>query len=303
MRLAFSIFLLLGLVGGAHAEEKLVVASLSTVLSDIAQNVGGDKVEVINIIKPGVDPHEFMPSASDVQAISGAKIVLLSGNGQEAAYLSKLEASVGKGPEFLAVGDRIKPLMVAEDDDHDHGHAHGAAEGGKVRDPHWWHSIPNAKVAADFIRDAFITAAPADKEAFTANAAAYQKKLDALQKWARVTIAQLPRDKRHLVTSHDAFGYFARDYGFTVHAIEGISTEDQPSSGTVRKIIDAIREEGVKSIFLENIQNPKVLTEITRETGAKPGGVLYADGLGDKEATTYEDMIRHNYSTIVEGLK
>ena len=303
MRLAFSIFLLLGLVSEAHAEEKLVVASLSTVLTDIAQNVGGDKVEVINIIKPGVDPHEFMPSASDVQAISGAKIVLLSGNGQEAAYLSKLEASVGKGPEFLAVGDRVKPLMVTEDDDHDHGHAHGAAEGGKVRDPHWWHSISNAKVATDFIREAFIAADPADKEAFTANAAAYQKKLDALQKWARVTIAQLPRDKRHLVTSHDAFGYFARDYGFTVHAIEGISTEDQPSSGTVRKIIDAIREEGVKSIFLENIQNPKVLTEITRETGAKTGGVLYADGLGDKEATTYEDMIRHNYSTIVEGLK
>ncbi len=192
MRLAFSIFLLLGLVGGAHAEEKLVVASLSTVLTDIAQNVGGDKVEVINIIKPGVDPHEFMPSASDVQAISGAKIVLLSGNGQEAAYLSKLEASVGKGPEFLAVGDRVKPLMVTEDDDHDHGHAHGAAEGGKVRDPHWWHSIPNAKVATDVILDAFIAADPADKEAFTANAAAYQKKLDALQKWARVTIAQLP---------------------------------------------------------------------------------------------------------------
>jgi zinc/manganese transport system substrate-binding protein len=303
MRLAFSIFLLLGLVGGAHAEEKLVVASLSTVLSDIAQNVGGDKVEVISIIKPGIDPHEFMPSASDVQAISGAKIVLLSGNGQEAAYLSKLEASVGNGPEFLAVGDSVKPLMVTEDAYHDHGHAHGASEGGKVRDPHWWHSIPNAKVATDVIRDAFIAADPADKAAFTANAATYQKKLDALQKWARVTIAQLPRDKRHLVTSHDAFGYFARDYGFTVHAIEGISTEDQPSSGTVRKIIDAIREEGVKSIFLENIQNPKVLTEITRETGAKTGGVLYADGLGDKEATTYEDMIRHNYSTIVEGLK
>lgn len=303
MRLAFSIFLFLGLVGGAQAEEKLVVASLSTVLSDIAQNVGGDRVEVISIIKPGIDPHEFMPSASDVQAISGAKIVLLSGNGQEAAYLSKLEASVGNGPEFLSVGDSVKPLMVTEDEDHDHGHAHGASESGKIRDPHWWHSIPNAKVATDVIRDAFIAADPAGKEVFTANAAAYQKKLDALQKWARVTIAQLPRDKRHLVTSHDAFGYFARDYGFTVHAIEGISTEDQPSSGTVRKIIDAIREEGVKAIFLENIQNPKVLTEITRETGAKTGGVLYADGLGDKEATTYEDMIRHNYSTIVDGLK
>lgn len=303
MKFAF-IILLLGSALLARAEEKLAVASLSTVLTDIAQNVGGDRVSVTNIIKPGVDPHDFQPSPGDIKILSNARVILASGLGFE-SYLDKLRASVGTGPVFVVAGDAIKPIMVDEDHEghegHDHGHAHGA--GGKMADPHWWHSIANAKIATRVIRDALIAADPADKAVFEANAKAYLAKLDDLAKWAKIQIARLPKNRRVLVTSHDALGYFARDYGFEIHPVAGISTGDQPSSKKVRELIGDIKEEGVKAIFAENIENPKVLGEITKETGAKLGGTLYADGLGTTEANTYEAMIRHNVQTIVMALE
>ena len=119
----------------------------------------------------------------------------------------------------------------------------------------------------------------------------------------RQEIAKLPRNKRKLVTSHDALQYFAQEYGFKIYAIEGVSTEDQPSSKKVTDLINKIREQEVKAVFFESIKNPKVITEITKETGAKTGGELFVDGLGEKEASTYPDMIRHNIQTIVENLK
>ena len=301
MRFAFTVFAAAAL-SLIQADAKLPVASLSTVLTDVARNVGGDVVEVDAIIKLAVDPHDFTPTASDVKALSKAKVVLLSGNGMEDTYLGKLEKSVGAGPVFVPVGESIPPLLVeAGNDDHGHSH-HGAPPGEKIPDPHWWQSIKNVATATEVVRDALIQADPANRTTYEDNAKQYLTRLTDLAKWARLEVARLPRSKRILVTSHDAFGYFARDYGFTLYPIEGITTDDQPSSKKVRAIIDAIKARGVKSIFLETIQNPKVLTEITRETGAKNGGELYADGLGPG-ADTYEKMIRHNYSTIVAGLE
>src|SRR5262249_692646 len=138
---------------------------------------------------------------------------------------------------------------------------------------------------------------------FTQNAEKYLTRLEALQKWARAKIAELPRDQRKLVTSHDAFQYFAKENGFTIYAIEGISSTDQPSSKRVGDIIATIRSQKVKAICAESIENPKVLKEITRETGVKVGGELVADGLGEGETGTYEGMYRHNVTAIVEALK
>jgi zinc/manganese transport system substrate-binding protein len=163
--------------------------------------------------------------------------------------------------------------------------------------------VANAKIATNVIRDAFISADPENKAVYQANAKAYQSKLDALAKWIRLEVAKLPKDKRVLVTSHDALGYFAKDYSFEIHPVQGVSTKDQPSSQKVRALIDDIKKEQVKAIFAENIENPKILAEITRETGAKLGGSLYADGLGAEEANTYESMMRHNVTTIVGALQ
>jgi zinc/manganese transport system substrate-binding protein len=273
----------------AAARAELKVASLSTITTDIARNVGGDKVKVISIIKPGIDPHEFQPSPSDVKEIETADLVLITGKGIE-GYLTKLEDAVGNKAKFVDTGGTIPSLKLEE-------------EGKMAEDPHWWHSIANMKKATAVVEKRFSEADPANKTTYEKNTAAYLAQLEELETWAKTEVSKLPREKRKLVTSHDAFQYFARDFGFKIYAIEGVSTEDEPSSKKITDLIKTVKNKGVKAIFLESIENPKVATTMTKETGAKVGGKLYADGLGENEATTYQDMMRYNITTIVEGLK
>ena len=287
----FFALLLAGFSSISLTAAPLKVASLSTVLGDVAANVGGDKVQVEAIVKGGVDPHEFQPSPSDVELVAGADVVLVSGKGME-GYLSKLEE--GMDPKkFVNVGNQVGSSLKLKD------------EGKVIEDPHWWHSVANVEKATNVVRDVLIAADPADRDAFTANAAAYQAKLEELDRAIKVKVAELGRDKRKLVTSHDAFQYFARDYGFKIYPIEGVSTAEEPSTRKVAELLDAIKEQHVKSVFFENTQNPKVIAQITKETGATVGGELYADGLGapGSDAATYLDMMHHNVNTIVDALK
>ena len=157
--------------------------------------------------------------------------------------------------------------------------------------------------ATKTVRDELSAISPPDKDAFAKNADAYLARLDALQKWVKTKVAELPRDRRKLVTSHDAFQYFAQENGFTIYAIEGVSSTDQPSSKKVADLIRTIKEQRVSAVFMESIENPKVLKEITKETGAAIGGSLYADGLSEGDAATYEGMMKHNVATIVDALK
>lgn len=292
------------LVGGPTLGAAPVeVASLSTVLTDVAQNVGGDRVRVTSIVKPGVDPHAFEPSPGDVKKIAGAQLVLVSGLGFE-GYLAKLQSSVGPGPKFLVAGDVITPLLVEETcEGHDHDHHHHHSADGKVPDPHWWHSVKNVERVTRQIRDALIAIDPAGRATYVANAEAYETRLKDLARDLRLEVARLPKSRRVLVTSHDALGYFAKDYAFEVLPVQGISTGDQPSSQKVRDLIQTIRARGVRAIFAENIENPRVLEQITKETGATLGGVIYADGLGTGEAGTYDGMMRWNVRTIVSALQ
>lgn len=269
------------------------VASLSTVLSDVARHVGGDAVQVVEIVKPGIDPHEFSPSPGDVEAVAGADVVFISGKGLE-GYLSKLEESAGGAAgKYVNVGDQIGASLKLNED------------GKMVDDPHWWHSVANVKRAVAVVRDALVRVDAADKAGFAARAAEYTASLGKLDDELKVLVAALPRDRRKLVTSHDAFQYFARDYGFKIYPVEGVSPAEEPGSKQVAELLATIKKERVKAVFFENTQNPKVIGEITKETGASVGGELYADGLGtpDGDAGTYEAMMRHNARTIVGALK
>ncbi|MGB8166404.1 MAG: metal ABC transporter substrate-binding protein [Chthoniobacteraceae bacterium] len=274
------------------AAEPVRVSTFSTILTEIAQQVGGDRVAVTGHVKPNVDPHEFEPKPADMKIVGDAQLILLSAKHME-GYVGKLKQATGAKGQLVEVGDGFASLKMA--DEHDPGKT--------VDDPHWWHSVENVEKATKIVRDELIKVSAADQTLFTANAAKYIARLETLQKWARAKVAELPRDRRKLVTSHDAFQYFARENGFTIYAIEGISSGDQPSSRKVGDIIAAIRAQNVKAIFPESIENPKVLTEITRETGVKIGPELYADGLGAGDASTYEGMYKHNVSAIVEVLK
>lgn len=279
MKLFCILFLLLAC---ARADEsRLRVSSFSTVLTEIVREVGGGKVDVTGHVKPGVDPHEFTPTAADLKAVSSSDIILVSARHLE-NYVEKLRAAAGGKAVLLEVGNQLP---------------------GAVNDPHWWHSIANLVRATKIVRDELNRLRPDARTDFSANADKYLVRLAALEKWVKEKVAELPRDRRRLVTNHDSFGYFAREFGFTVHPIAGLTQNDQPGSKKVAQIIGTIRSEGVKAIFSEDIENPKVIAQITRETGAKLGGKLFSDGLGAKPNDTVDAMFRHNVTTIVEALK
>ena len=281
------------IAGPSTAAERIRVSSFSTILTEVAQQIGGERVEVTGHVKPGIDPHEFEPKPADLKTVGASQLVLLSAKHME-GYVNKLrEATGGKG-RFLEVGNGFASLKMEAEHD---GHAHSE------EDPHWWHSVGNVQKAAKIVRDALAKISPEDAGTFKANADQYLARLEALQKWTKAKLAELPRNQRKLVTSHDAFQYFAKENGFTIYAIEGVSSSDQPSSQRVADLIKTVKEQGVKAVFAESIENPKVLKEITRETGAVIGGELYADGLGEGDAGTFEGMYKHNVATIVDALK
>lgn len=299
VKILFFLVALLACGGFGARGETLHVASLSTVMADLARDIGGERVEVVEIVKPGMDPHIFEPSPGDYKTISKSRILLASGLGFE-GYLDKLRPVLEKSGVRLVVGGEVVEPIEGGCEGHDHSedhHHHGTA------DPHWWQSVSNVQLVAVQIRDALIAVDPDGQGTYEKNAAKLDAQLKDLGKWVRMQIVQLPKKNRVLVTSHDALGYFAKDYGFEILPVQGISTSDQPSSQKVRDLIGRIQERGVKAIFAESIENPKVLGQITAETGAKPGGVIYADGLGSGETGTYEGMMRHNVTTIVEALK
>lgn len=273
------------------AAEPLHVASLSTVTTEIVQKVGGNRVAVTGLVKPGIDPHDYEPTPADLKAIAGSDLVVASGKGIE-GYLAKLQLSSGTPAALLSVGDALPGLRAMPGTE--------GRKGGE--DPHWWHSISAMQKAVQVVRDRLVSLRPEDREKFTTNAASYQVELETLKRWAAAEMAKVPRDQRKLVTSHDAFQYFARDFGFTIYPIKGISSDDEPSSKKVAELIAIIRTQKVKAIFPENIENPKVMSEITRETGVKVAGKLYADGLGKDAAATYDGMVRNNVSTIASAL-
>jgi zinc/manganese transport system substrate-binding protein len=283
-----------GALRPAQAEDKLAIASFSTILTEIAQKVGGQEVTVSGLIQPGQDPHEFQLSPSDLQAVSGARLVLTSGKNLEHYFNNLRDATKA---DLLPVGDKLPSLKMQAGDDEKTG------KSGFIEDPHWWNSVPNVEKATFIVRDELVKLDPAHADEYRGNAKSYANQLEQLNSWVKQKIAELPRDQRKLVTSHDAFQYFAKEYGFKIYSIEGLSTEDEPSLRHVSDLIDQIRKQHVKAIFLESALNPKVSVEITRESGAKTGGTLYADGLGTGDGATYEGMIKHNVSTIVDALK
>jgi len=269
------------------------VVTLSTVLTEVAREVGGTEVSVSGLVQPGVDPHEFNPSPADVRKLVDADLVLASGLRLE-PYLDRVVASSASAGLVVAVGDRVPlVLSVAE-----------APSGAAEKDPHWWHSIGNMIFATELVRSELTRLRPASAEAFAANAGRYRQRLEALGSWASREVARLPAGRRFLVTSHDAFGYLAHDYGFTVRPVGGLSTESEVDARRLSQLVDFVRAERVRAVFVESSASPKFIENLLQETGARLGGTLYADGLGPagSGAEDYVSMYRHNLSAIVGAL-
>ena len=291
---AASVLVLVGSVP-ASAKDITVVASF-TVLADMVQQVGGHHVHVSSLVGPNGDPHVYEPSPSDVNAISQAELVFVSGLGLE-GWLDRLIAASGTKGKTIVVSDGITPRTMVDEDD-------GPTKGQMITDPHAWNSAANAVIYATNIEKALIAAAPEDAAAIKASGDRYIAQLQALDAWARQEIAAVPKAKRKVITSHDAFSYMGTAYGISFIAPQGISTEAEPTAAQVATLIKQIRAEKVKVVFLENQTDSRLAKQVAHEGGAKIGGALYPESLSthDSPAATYVDAFTYNIKTLKAGM-
>ncbi|MFC0336854.1 zinc/manganese transport system substrate-binding protein [Kushneria avicenniae] len=303
----------------AQAADVKAVATF-TVLADVVSEVGGDRVEVSSLIGPNGDPHAYEPTPNDVRRVRDADVVFMSGLGLE-GWMDRLIATSGFKGQPVVVSEHIHTREMEEEDhdhghdadDHDHGdhdHDHDHDDGGHHHhhdgpDPHVWNSPANVEVWVDNIVAALSKADPAGADEYRANGDAYKQELESLDEYARTQIEAIPEDRRKILTSHDAFGYFGDRYGVTFLAPLGMTTDSEASAKDVAGLITQMKEEHIKSYFFENSNDPRLVEQIASAAGAQPGGELYVESLSkpDGPAATYADMFRFNVDQMVKAMK
>ena len=280
------VFLALAASAPLYAQDRLNIVASFSIPGDFVRNVGGDRVSVTTLVGPEGDVHVYTPSPTDARKIADAKLLVINGLGLEGWLPRLLQASGSKAPIITAT-EGIAPLKSGLD-----------------ADPHAWQSVANAKIYVGNIRDALASVDPADTEVFSGQAQSYLDKLDALDREVREAIAKIPPSRRKVISTHDAFGYFASAYGIEFIAPVGVSTESEASARDIAAIIRQIKTEKIPAVFLENFTDPRLIRQIAAETGAKVGGTLYSDSLtGEKgDAPTYIDMVRHNIRALTSAL-
>jgi zinc/manganese transport system substrate-binding protein len=265
------------------------VVATTTQVADFVRNVGGQRIDVHQILQPNTDPHEYEPRPSDVKSVSGAALAVRSG-GDVDDWLQDVIDNAGGDAQVLILSD----------------HVHTREDAAGDLDPHWWQDPRNAELAVSAIRAALVNADPAGATTYRRNAARYIARLERLDRQTAACIDRIPAGLRKLVTTHDALGYYAARYGLDVigAVIPSLSTQAQPSAGDIQQLVDQIRRTGVKAIYPESSVNPKLEQAVARESGATIGSALWADTLGPEGSSgaTYVDSIAANTKAIVDGL-
>ncbi len=273
-----------------QAAEKLQVVTSFSILADLTREVGGDRIELTNLVDADADAHVYEPSPDDAKALLRADLIVANGLGFE-PWLERLLASSEPKGKRIDASAGVVPLMLDED-------------GEAAPDPHAWQSLTNAEIYVRNIAKALGELDPANLNVYIERRDAYLTRLHALLKKADAQIAGLPTSQRKVVTSHDAFGYLGQAWQLKFIAPQGLSTHDEPSAAEVAALIRQIRSEGVRAVFVENIRDPRLIRQIADEAGAKVGGTLYSDALASAgPASTYLGMFEHNLDTLMAALK
>lgn len=283
--------LALGLASQGLMAKTLNVVSSFSVLGDITRQVGGEHVHVDSLVAPDGDPHTFEPSPKDSALLSKADVVVVNGLGLE-GWLDRLIKASGFKGELVVASAGVKTYTLDED-------------GKEVTDPHAWNSAANGALYAKNILNALVKADPEDKAALTASGEAYIAELNKIDGWAKARFSAIPQDKRKVLTSHDAFGYFSRAYGVTFLAPQGLSSESEASAAHVAALIKQIKAEHVHTWFMENQLDPRLVKQIAAATGSQPGGELYPEALSAPGgvADSYVKMMRHNVNVLADSMK
>jgi manganese/iron transport system substrate-binding protein len=276
----------------ANSQDKPIVVSTSTILNDLTAEIGKDEIQLTGILQPGADPHVYEPIPADTIALEKADLILYNGYNLEPGII-KLVQTTGQRARKLAVGEVVKPLQLEK-------------EGNTVPDPHVWGDVKNVIAMTQAIRDELIRLSPDDRALFTQNADRLLADLNQLDLWIQQQIQTIPPKQRRLVTTHDAFQYYARAYSLQiVGTLIGISTEEQPSAQTVQKLVEAVKAAQVPTIFAETTINPALIHTVAQEAGVKLSPQpLYSDSIGavGSNGDSYIKMMVANTTAIVEAL-
>jgi len=288
MRVLLVLFSLL-LSMSLSAAEKLQVVTSFSILADMTHQVGGDHIQITNMVGPDADAHTYEPTPDDAKALLNAKLIIKNGLGFE-PWLDRLVTSTETQAPVISASHGIIPRSLDED-------------GETIPDPHAWHNLANAELYISNITKALIAADPTNKADYERNSQAYLKQIYALLAEAKDKLGSLPPGNRKIVTSHDAFGYLGQAYGIDFMAPQGLSTEREPSAAEVAALITQIRQAKVKAVFMENIKDARLLKQIADESGAHIGGTLYSDALAATgPASTFIGLFEYNLNTLYNAL-
>ncbi|MGC1273697.1 MAG: zinc ABC transporter substrate-binding protein [Planctomycetaceae bacterium] len=285
-----------------RAEARTKVVATVGMLADVTRVVAGDRADVVGLMGPGIDPHLHKPTRSDVRALASADVILYVGLTLEGRMADALERLRRSGRHVVAVGDAIPHELLRRPD---------ASEGheGTHYDPHIWMDVRLWSRCVDRVATALVEFDPAGAETYRRNAAAYQRELSRLDDYIRQVIATIPRQQRHLVTAHDAFGYFSRAYDIPVRSVQGITTESEAGLADITGLVDFLFENDVPAIFIETSLSPRNLRAVMAGVEARGGeiaigGELFSDAAGpaDSYEGTYVGMMDHNATVIAQAL-
>ena len=274
----------------------LQISALHPLMADLARQVGGERVTVFDLVGEGGNPHRFEPRPADLKQMQTSALILAAGKNQE-TYLTRIRETL-KNVTVVEVGLTLPSLTVGEDAVYACCPDHAS----DTPDPHWWHGIENTRRAARIVAQAFAEKDPDGKDFYLGNATAYGQRLDQLKRWARSELAKVPRDQRKLVTAHNAFAYFAKEFGFEVIAVAGLNKEQNNTPQELAKTIEAVQKSGVKAIFPELSASEKTVRAIATTAKVKVAEPLISDGNGTGKDAGFEAMIRHNVNAITQAL-
>ena len=286
----------LSLLGAqTDAADKVPVTASFSILGDLVHAVGGERVTVTTLVGPNNDAHAFEPKPQDAKALLNSRLLVTNGLGFE-PWADKLARSANYKGEVVVASRDVKTRQVSDAKKH---------AGHSDTDPHAWQNPNNVVLYVRHIAVGLSKADPDGAVIYQSNAESYVKELVALDTWAKAQFAAIPLDKRKVITSHDAFGYLAAQYGVQFLAPQGVNTDAEPSAKQVAQLIAQIKREKIRAVFVENMSNPKLLAQLSKDAGATVGTSLYADALSAPEqpGATYLQMMRHNITQLVAGMK